>query len=245
MSTKHRKRTAKESSAEIPERHIGWSGSHFRKVAFKDYIGARVLLNNDLALQGVVLASTCIEKYLKAVLASAGRRTGVHLDRDDFLSVMKAHGVDVTSYINATFIHYLGRAYAFRYIEPTNGPASIGVEKYKLLAGLDYCVGRFEASLVVTNPSGSIEVSLYAAAVNARDERVWTNNYVLNALEKTAFVEQPSPLYGAFAAPLHEFVELTHPRFKATNDGNFDLPTFTVEGNRIGMSFAPVAGRFE
>ena len=69
-----------------------------------------------------------------------------------------------------------------------------------MLAQLDYCVAQFEASLVVTNPNGSIEVSLYAEAVNARDERVWTNNYVLNALDKTAFVEQPSPLYGAFAA---------------------------------------------
>jgi hypothetical protein len=62
-------------------------------------MGARVMLNNDLPLQGVVLASTCIEKYLKAILASVGKKISSHLDDENLLTAMSSNGVDVTSYI--------------------------------------------------------------------------------------------------------------------------------------------------
>ena len=237
--------SALKRTTSIPAGHIGWTGRHFLTIAFKDYVGSRVMLNNDLPLQGVVLASTCIEKYLKAILSSVGKRTPTHLDSLDFLAVMKANGVGVSSYISESFLDYLGRAYEFRYIEPTTGPVSIGVERRKLLAELDYSVQQFEASMVVRNADGSTVDSDYKRAVDARDQRVWLDNYLLNSRDKTAFIEDPAPLYGAFATPLHEFVEITHPRFKATNNAKFEHPTFVASGSTISMEFGEsVDGRF-
>ena len=56
----------------------------FINLAFKDYIAARALLNTDLAelaLGGAILASTCIEKYFKAIMAFRGNRTSKHLSK--------------------------------------------------------------------------------------------------------------------------------------------------------------------
>ncbi len=37
-------------------------------LGYRDYIAARVLLNNHLIVQGLALASTSLEKYLKALI---------------------------------------------------------------------------------------------------------------------------------------------------------------------------------
>ena len=54
----------------------------FLGAAFDDYLAARVLLLTRLPLQGAVLASTAIEKYLKAVLAFRRQKRRVHLHPD-------------------------------------------------------------------------------------------------------------------------------------------------------------------
>jgi hypothetical protein len=223
----------------IPSNYVGLAGSHFLRTGFIDYVGARVMLNNDLPLQGVVLASTCIEKYLKAILASVGKKIFSHLDDENLLTAMSSNGVDVTSYISHSFLKYLGRAYQFRYIEPHTGPVSIGVERRKLLAELDYTVNQFESALTTHDSKGLIRESPYKIAVAAKDQRIFLNNYVLNGIEKTDFVEQPALLYGAFAAPMYDFLEITHPGFRSTNNALFDYPTVTVvaHGKSIKLEF--------
>lgn len=232
-----KKKKGFQKISNIPTHHIGLTGSHFRKTGFIDYVGARVLISNGLLLQGVVLSSTCIEKYLKAILASVGKRMNSHLQGGDLLTVMRANGVDVTSYISHSFLMYLGRAYKFRYIEPTTGPVSIGIEQRKLLAELDYCVSQFEAALTISGSDGSTRESPYEMAVTDKDKNVWLDNYVLNELQKSDFVEQPGCLYGVFAAPQQEFIEVTHPGFKSTDNSLFEYPEVTAYGNRITLTF--------
>jgi hypothetical protein len=49
--------------------------------AFKDYIGARVLINSSQIIQGLTLASSGVEKYIKAYLVAVGKKSKwVHLD---------------------------------------------------------------------------------------------------------------------------------------------------------------------
>ena len=51
----------------------------FLNLGFKDYVAARVLLNIGLCLQGVILASTCIEKHFKAIITFRGNTCDGHL----------------------------------------------------------------------------------------------------------------------------------------------------------------------
>lgn len=50
-------------------------------LGYRDYIGARFLLNNDYVIQGVTLASTAVEKYLKAILVAHGYSRQVHIEQ--------------------------------------------------------------------------------------------------------------------------------------------------------------------
>ena len=226
-----------KKTANISPDKVAMTGLHFRQTGFIDYVGARVMLNNGLLLQGVVLASTCIEKYLKAIFATVGKRMNSHLDDKNLLTEMKLNGVDVTSYISHSFLKYLGKAYKFRYVEPGTGPASIAVEQRKLLAELDYSVSQFETALTVTRSDGSLWHSQYERTVAAKDQTVWMNNYVLNDTDKVEFVEQPAYLYGAFAAPMQEFAEIINSDFKSTNNALFEYPTVTAYGTQVIFEF--------
>jgi HEPN domain-containing protein len=42
--------------------------SSLTDLGYRDYIGARFLLNNEFVIQGLTLASTAVEKYLKALI---------------------------------------------------------------------------------------------------------------------------------------------------------------------------------
>jgi hypothetical protein len=98
---------------------------------------------------------------------------------------------------------------------------------------------------VARRSDGVIVDSDYKRAVDARDERVWKENYLLNEVDKTLFVEEPDLLYGAFAAPLHEFVEISHPRFKASNNSKFEYPKFAAKDCTLTIEFGENAqGRF-
>jgi hypothetical protein len=58
-------------------------------------------------------------------------------------------------------------------------------------------------------------------------------------------VEEPDLLYGVFAAPLHEFVEISHPRFKASNNSKFKYPKFAAKDCTLTIEFGENAqGRF-
>jgi hypothetical protein len=83
---KSRKAASVAKSPEI----LGFLGG-----AAKDYIGARVLLNARLPVQGAILASTAIEKYFKTVMAFRGNSSCGHLK--------KAHWNSVKNFIPVIF----------------------------------------------------------------------------------------------------------------------------------------------
>ena len=60
---------------------FGAKAVEFLNIAYKDYLGARVLLNSGLLPQGAVLASTAVEKYFKAILSFGGSEARGHLSR--------------------------------------------------------------------------------------------------------------------------------------------------------------------
>ena len=91
--------------------------------------------------------------------------------------------------------------------------------------------------MTISGSDGSTRESPYEMAVTDQDKNVWLDNYVLNELQKSDFVEQPGCLYGAFAAPQQEFIEVTHPGFKSTDNSLFEYPEVTAYGNRITLTF--------
>lgn len=238
----NKKQHAATKLKDIPADQIGLVVGHFRLLGYLDYVAARLLLRNGLEIQGLILASTSIEKYLKALLATAGKATATHLDSVGFVEVVLQSGRDVLAYISRSFLEYLGRAYAFRYLESNSGPASIAVEQRKLLAELDYSVSQFESAIILA-VNGVIQKSNYAFAVEAHDSRVWAENHILTGTSKSAFVEDHCPLYCMAIRPMREAMELRHENFKSVNDANFDFPKATYGGDTVNIEFGePVKG---
>jgi hypothetical protein len=238
----NKKQHAAKKLKDIPANEIGLVGGNFRLLGYLDYVAARLLLRNGLEIQGLILASTSIEKYLKAVLATAGKATATHLDSVGFVEIVQQSGRDVLAYISPSFLDYLGRAYGFRYLETNSGPASIAVEQRKLLAELDYSVSQLESAITM-EVNGVILKSSYAFAVEARDSRVLDDNHILAGTLKSDFVEVHCPLYCMAIRPMHEVMQLRHENFKSTNDANFDYPKATYGGHNIDIEFGkPVEG---
>ena len=238
----NKKQHATKKLKDISANEIALLGGHYRLLGYLDYLAARLLLRNGLEIQGLILASTSIEKYLKAVLATAGKATATHLDSDGLVEILQQCGRDVLPHISRSFLQYLGRAYAFRYLETHSGPASIAVEQRKLLAELDYSVSHFESSLTKT-VNGVIQKTGYAVAVEARDRRIWDDNYILVGTSKSDFVEVYCTLYCIAIRPMHPAIELRHENFKSVNDASFDFPKTTYGGYKVNIEFgAPVEG---
>jgi hypothetical protein len=218
-----RKKSAQELLKPLPSTQAHLTSAHFRQLAFVDYVAARLLLLNEMPLQGLILASTCVEKYLKAVLATRGKMTKTHLDSQDFFGIFRSEGLGVDEYVNENFVRYLGRSYELRYIEATTGPLSIAVETRKLLAELDYTVSQFNQRIRMFR-GGELQEVDYHVAVRTKDENVWRENYLLNDIDKGKFVTTPGLLWCAIVRPMDTMLELQHKFYRARDNGNFDFP---------------------
>ncbi|WP_281989919.1 hypothetical protein [Aquimarina aggregata] len=72
---------------------ISWTEKFYKghwliDLGYRDYIAARFLLNNHLIIQGLTLASTSVEKYLKALIVfnlKEKQKYFYHLDRFELL----------------------------------------------------------------------------------------------------------------------------------------------------------------
>jgi HEPN domain-containing protein len=203
-------------------------GGHFLSLAFGDYIAARVLLLTDCPFQGLIMASTSIEKYLKAVLATKGKISPVHLDRKDFLDVIKASGLDV-SYLSESFIKYLGHAYQFRYIDINSGPSSVVIEVRKVLAELDFSVSMLEKYALQVRDGKRVKRT-YEKSVEEKDRRICQENHIVDGKSKAEFLSTPGTVQCVVVKPMQPLFSFPYYGFISENDANFDFPTLTFDG---------------
>lgn len=133
----------------------------FLRMAYKDYIAARVLLNRGYTLQGVIIASTAIEKYFKATLTLfSDKPANVHMDR--FELIKKAiedigFGVLIEK-IDPLFIEILGKAYRLRYYDNVTEPITIGFFKNQFIGELDGTIELFERLFTITNGDANEQI---------------------------------------------------------------------------------------
>ena len=106
------------------------------RTAYNDYIASRVLLNKNYTLQGVILASTAVEKYLKAlILTHSGKIKPVHFDKfDEIKKAVEEIGYEVIiNKMDPRFIEILTKVYPLRYYDNVKSPMSVGFFKNQFL----------------------------------------------------------------------------------------------------------------
>ncbi len=165
-------------------------------LGYRDYIAARLLLNNHLIIQGLTLASTSVEKYLKAIIVfnlEEREKFDYHFDRfiklKNLLSKVKS---DVTEEFDLIFLEILENAFKIRYYDRIEKPIFMGFYINQFIGELDYTIDFIERFIADTQNGGeSFSASAYSRAIKNNDSHLYENNFILNKENKKDFMEKP------------------------------------------------------
>lgn len=197
-------------------------------LGYRDYIAARVLLNRNYIVQGLTLASTAVEKYIKVLLVANGltkSQINVHLDKLDKLkAALSSCYYDITQKIDDRFLSILGKVYSIRYYDDIKQPVTIGFFVNQFVGELDYVINLFE-TIVITglrNEHGNLISTPYHQAISDKDKDLFENNYILNGLSKKEHMEKEDTGFAIHVHPdtlAHGELTVTATKIKNEYDG--------------------------
>jgi HEPN domain-containing protein len=160
-------------------------------LGYRDYIAARLLLNNEFIVQGLTLASSAVEKYLKAliVLTSKEReKYNYHLDKINKLkAILEKNNNDVTKKFDPVFLSILENAYKIRYYDTLKEAIKIGFYFNQFIGELDGTIDFLEKH---TGPG-----LLYQSGIQKKEPTLYQGNFILNNLTKKDFMEEPQTAF--------------------------------------------------
>lgn len=163
-------------------------------LGYRDYIAARFLLNNHLIIQGLTLASTSVEKYLKALIVfnlKKREKYCYHLDRFESLKkILSKVNNDVTVDFDPVFIEILQNAFKIRYYDRIKKPIFMGFYINQLIGELDYTIDFMER-YISNSQNGEESMSAYYKAIKNNDSHLYENNFILSNENKKDFMEKP------------------------------------------------------
>ena len=166
-------------------------GASLVDLGFRDYIAARFLLNNEFIIQGLTLASTAVEKYLKALIVFTSKKKEkyyYHLDNFSKLkTILEKNYHDVTKRFDPVFLSILEKAYKIRYYDKLKEPIRIGFFLNQFIGELDSIIHFLET----TDTPGL----LYKQAIQNKDPNLYQNNFILNKQDKKDFMERPDTAF--------------------------------------------------
>lgn len=171
-----------------------YKGHWLMDLGYRDYIAARLLLNNHLIVQGLTLASTAIEKYLKALIVfnlDKEEKYHYHFDRFEKLKdLLNKVNKDVTKEFDPVFLELLENAFKIRYYDNIKHPIFMGLYINQFIGELDYTIEVLE-NFIAQTENGGVSFSAYNRAIKNNDSFLYANNYVLNKENKKDFMERP------------------------------------------------------
>jgi HEPN domain-containing protein len=166
---------------------------NFLGLAFEDYIAARLLLRNGLLSQGVAVASTAVEKQLKALLAFHGVFTKRHLDPSLLAKVKKVEPELGTS-LNTDFIKYLGKGFTLRYASIDSGEFGIVINQYRTLIELDATILTIDGGFKL-HRNRELQETPLTKAINEKNPMVLEQNVPLGTTSIDTLFESPNKMH--------------------------------------------------
>ncbi len=168
---------------------IGWIG-----LADDDYVAARVLINNGLLVQGAILSTTAIEKYLKMVHRIRNwsfPRRNPH-DLLDLYRSAKSKGLDLN--LNENYLTLLTKIYKMRYPDGVEADFNFAINQAKLLVALDECVYAVRHRLTLTSaePDKKRETKFEHWINSNYNHLMRMNHAYCNEVKRELLFENPS-----------------------------------------------------
>jgi hypothetical protein len=221
----------------------GSKTADYLDVAYKDYLAARVLFNANLLLQGAVLASTAIEKYLKAILAFRGNESHGHLKKAHWNAALNFDS-RLSSILNNDFLLLLQKCYKLRYLDDLEMDFNLVIASREFLAELDHAAVTLQESIRLRR-NGKPHLTRYDTDKKNRDPRlVWNNYLFIDQDNKQGFISAaPQFVYEIRKAAPDHFYEVEYFAPAAPSDGKFMRPGFVPVPNSVNqyqMAFKPI-----
>lgn len=191
----------------------------FINLGFKDYIGARTLLSNNLGLQGAILGSTSIEKYFKAIVAYGGNTCWGHLQKT-LINSVKNYDKGLYDGLNHSFLDFLIKCYALRYLDKIEPEFNLVISKRKVLAELDYTISEIQKRFKITLKGKPI-ILPYDAYLQANSPLLYHDNYLLQKTSKTQFIQQRDIIYEIRFDKDLGIIEAFYETTEGKDDGDF------------------------
>jgi hypothetical protein len=183
----------------------------FVRTAYNDYIAARVLLNKGYTMQGVMLASTAIEKSFKAgICILTGKKVFGHMDKfENFKAVIVEKGYGrLIELIDARFVDILIKAYKLRYYDTIEQATVIGFFKNQFLGELDSAFSLFEKLYILDNEKGEKILTPFQMDLKVQNPDLIENNWVALNMEKKTFMEIGCEGFAVYIHPNNVYFEI-------------------------------------
>lgn len=174
---------------------------------YRDYIAARFLLNNNFPIQGLTLASTAVEKYLKSVLVLSGKlinEINVHLDKIEKLKKLLSECyIDFTVHFDSNFLVILSNVYKMRYYDSIKEQITVGFFVNQVIGELDFVINFFETKVIfnIRDENNKLVKTPYFQAIEKNEIHLIFNNYLFNGISKKQHMEKPDSAYGLHFNP--------------------------------------------
>lgn len=165
----------------------------FLDLAQDDYVAARFLLRSGFLPQGVVVAATAVEKYLKAALAVKNYYSKKHLDSGLIQAVEKLFP-DLSSALNTDFLKYLKRGFMLRYAIVDSDGFSIIINQHRTLITLDETVANIDKEFLIRHGANEIDTPL-RRAMTVKEPAVFIDNVPLGGISFSELAQRPNMMY--------------------------------------------------
>jgi len=165
---------------------------NYLSLALDDYIAARLLLREGLLAQGVAVASTAVEKQLKALLAIHGIYSKKHLDKG-LLAKIRSVEPELGNYLSDDFIKFLGKGFSLRYASIDSGGFQIVINQYRTLIQLDAVILTIDGGFRLQLSGAKIRTPLEQAIAD-KNPMVLEDNVHLETISMEDLYQTPNML---------------------------------------------------
>jgi hypothetical protein len=177
----------------------------FLSLAYRDYLASRFLLNYGFSIQGAVLASSAVEKYLKIFLALHDIKKKVHLDKLEKLRDVfsKIEYNPLFDKFDPNFFEILGKVYKYRYYDETTvtHADTVGFIVHQFLGELDFTVFLLNNLITMKDDKGNIIKNNLQRDTESSEGNLYLNNYILNEIPKKEFMSKSGNAFGLHINP--------------------------------------------
>ncbi len=199
---------------------IGWLN-----LADDDYLSARVLIDNGMLIQGAILSSTSIEKYLKMI----GEIFDVKFSSRDIkehnvLGLYQTHKNNgSTLNLNKNYLKFLVKIYRYRYPDNLESNFSFALNQSKLIVALDEAVHILRNRLKLVNEKGEEQQnSRIHEMVRSNDLRLTRMNHTFGNIAREELFNKPSVWHEVRFVDGKTWMEAQYTAF-VKDDGEYNL----------------------